>query len=89
MENSSNFKFLNLQEIGRKNSENLPENERTFLKINLLDNEMNPCSFMVFGDKKDKVINLALSNLVDVIITYKVIYSNNKWNVNFVDIDIR
>lgn len=89
MEHSSNFKFLNLQEIVRKNSENLPENERTFLKINLLDYEMNPCSFMVFGDKKHKIIGLGLSNLEDVIITYKVIYSNNKWNVNFVDIDIR
>ena len=89
MEYSSSFKFLSLQEIERKNTENLKENEKTFLKINLLDQDMNPCSFMIFGDKKDKVINLGLTNLIDVIITYKIIYSNNKWNVSFVDMDIR
>lgn len=89
MEYSSSFKFLNLQEIERKNTENLKENEKTFLKINLLDQDMNPCSFMIFGDKKDKVINLGLTNLIDVIVTYKIIYSNNKWNVSFVDMDIR
>lgn len=89
MEYSSNFKFLSLQEIGRKNTENLKENEKTFLKINLLDQDMNPCSFMIFGDKKDKVINLGLTNLIDVIVTYKIIYSNNKWNVSFVDMGIR
>lgn len=89
MEYSSSFKFLSLQEIERKNTENLKENEKTFLKINLLDQDMNPCSFMIFGDKKDKVINLGLTNLIDVIITYKINYSNNKWNVSFVDMDIR
>ena len=78
MEYSSSFKFLSLQ-----------ENEKTFLKINLLDQDMNPCSFMIFGDKKDKIMNLGLTNLIDVIVTYNIIYSNNKWNVSFVDMDIR
>lgn len=89
MEQSSNFKFLNMQEISRKNANELKEEEKTFLKINLLDYENNPCSFMIFGDKKQKILNMNLQSLEDLVITYRISYSNNKWNVNFVDADIR
>ena len=89
MEQSSNFKFLNMQEISRKNANELKEEERTFLKINLLDYENNPCSFMIFGDKKQKILDMNLQSLEDLVITYRIFYSNNKWNVSFIDVDVR
>ena len=87
MEHQDYFKFLKLYEIKRKNTEGLSDNEKTFLRLDLLDRDNNSCSFMIFGDKKDKVINLGLESLQDVIITYSVTFNNN-WHVNFVDINL-
>lgn len=90
MEFQTNFKILNLQEIKRKNADKLPEGEKTFFKVNLLDNQNNPCSFMVFKKEHiDKIKNLKLVSLQDVIINFRLIYNNNLWNVNFIDIDVR
>ena len=36
MEHSANFKFLSLQEIGRKNTDGLKDNEKTFFKSSLI-----------------------------------------------------
>lgn len=89
MEFQTNFKFLKLQEITRKNAEELKEGEKTFFKIDLLDNQNNPCSFMVFKTEvKEKIIKMQLKSLQDVLIAFSVTYNKN-WNVNLIDIDIR
>lgn len=89
MEYSSNFKILNIQEIARRNADELKEEDKTFLKLNLLDYNNNPCSFMIFGKYKNKVLELDLNALEDVVITFGVNYNKDRWNVNFIDIDIR
>ena len=89
MEFQSNFKFLNIQEIARKNIEGLEENEKTFIKLNLLDYKNNPCSFFVFGDKKDKILSLNLTGFEDLLCTIGLTYNKDKWNVSLIDIDIR
>lgn len=89
MEYSSNFKILNIQEITRRNADELKEEDKTFLKLNLLDYNNNPCSFMIFGKYKNKVLELDLNALEDVVITFGVNYNKDRWNVNFIDIDIR
>lgn len=86
---SSNFKILNIQEIARKNSEELKEEDKTFLKLNLLDYKNNPCSFMIFGKDKNKVLELDLQALEDVVITFALNYNKDRWNVSFIDIDVR
>lgn len=89
MEFQTNFKFLKLQEIKRKNSEQLKEGEKTFFKIDLLDNQNNFCSFMIFKpDIKDKIIKMQLKSLQDVLIAFRLSYDKT-WNVNFIDIDVR
>lgn len=90
MEFQTNFKFLNLQEINRKSANELPEGEKTFIKINLLDNQNNPCSFIVFNkDIKEKIKKLQPKSLIDLLVTCRVSYNNNNWNVNLIDIDLR
>ena len=89
MEYSSNFKILNIQEIARRNADELKEEDKTFLKLNLLDCNNNPCSFMIFGKYKNKVLELDLNALEDVVITFGVNYNKDRWNVYFIDIDIR
>lgn len=90
MEFQTNFKILNINEIQRKNADKLPEGEKSFLKLDLLDNKNNPCSMMVFGKEKlDKIASLKLVSLQDVLIVFTLKYNNNLWNVNFVDIDVR
>lgn len=90
MEHQTNFKFLKLQEIRRKNADNLEEGNKSFLKLELLDYQNNLCAFMIFNKEiKDKVIAMQLQSLQDVIIVYRVFYNNNSWNVSLLDIDIR
>lgn len=90
MEFQTNFKFLNLQEITRKNAKELSEDEKTFIKLNLLDNQNNPCSFIIFDKNiKEKIRKLQLKSLIDLIVVCKVFYNNNKWNINLVNLDIR
>ena len=89
MEYSSNFKILNIQEIARRNSDELKEEDKTFLKLNLLDYNNNPCSFIIFGKDKNKVLELGLNSFDDVVITFGVNYNKDRWNVYFIDIDVR
>lgn len=90
MEVQTNFKFLNLQEIMRKNTSELADGEKSFIKLNLLDNQNNYCSFMIFNKSiKDKIIKMQLKSLQDLLIKFKVVYNNNNWQVLFVDCDIR
>ena len=83
------FKFLNLQVIKRKNVDsNLPEEKKSFLKLNLLDKENNPCSFIVFDESvMKKVLSNPYSSLADVSVIFDLIYSNNNWNVRLIDIN--
>ena len=89
MEYSSNFKILNIQEIVRRNADELKEEDKRFLKLYLLDYNNNPCSFMIFGKYKNKVLELNLNALEDVVITFGVNYNKDRWNVNFINIDVR
>ncbi len=90
MEFQTNFKILKINEIKRKNADNLPEAERSFFKVDLLDNQNNPCSMMIFGKEKlEKITKLQLKPLQDVVIAFRLVYNNNNWNVSFIDIEIR
>lgn len=93
MEFQTNFKILNIKEIKRKNADKLAEGEKSFLKLNLLDNNNNPCSMFVFGKEKiEKIANLnskGLKTLQDIMIKFNLNYNNNSWNVSYIDMDIR
>ncbi len=88
MEFQENFKFLNVQAINKKNANDLPDDEKIFLKLNALDKTNNPCSFMVF-DKNiiRKILNNPHSSLVDISVIFDLVYVNDKWNVKLVDIN--
>lgn len=86
MEFQEYFKFLNFQVIKRKNAEGLPEDERSFLKLNLLDKLNNPCSFIVFDkDVMKKLLTGSIESLAEILVTFDLVYSNDKWNVRLVD----
>lgn len=90
MDVQTNFKFLNSQEIMRKNASELAVGEKSFIKLNLLDNQNNYCSFMIFNKSiKDKIMKMQLKPLQDIIVKFKVVFNNNLWQVQFVDCDIR
>ena len=87
MEYQENFKFLNLQIMQKKNQE-LKENERKFIVLNLLDNQNNPCKFFIFKTELvEKLLSLNLVGLQDLLIRFRLSYSNNIWNVNVLDIE--
>lgn len=86
MEYQEQFKFLNLQLIERKNSSELKEEDRKFIRINLLDKLNNPCSFLIFNkDLMTKVLSSNYAGLSDLTITFELVYNNN-WSVRVVDI---
>ena len=86
MEYEEQFKFLNLQLIERKNASELKEEDRKFIKINLLDKLNNPCSFLIFNkDLMTKVLSSNYAGLSDLTITFELVYNNN-WSVRVVDI---
>lgn len=86
MEFEEQFKFLNLQLIERKNASELKEEDRKFIKINLLDKLNNPCSFFIFNkDLMTKVLSNNYAGLSDLLVTFELVY-NNSWNVKVVDI---
>lgn len=88
MEFQENFKFLNVQAINKKNADDLPDDEKIFLKLNALDKTNNPCSFMIF-DKNiiKKILINPYSSLIDISIIFDLVYANDKWNVKLVDIN--
>lgn len=86
MQFQENFKFLNYQVINRKNAADLPADKKSFVKLNLLDKDNNPCSFMVFDN--DIVKNLQESKyapLFSVPIIFEVVYRNDNWRVNMIN----
>ena len=88
MEFKEYFKFLKLEKVKRKNAEELNESERYFYTIQLLDSENNPCRFLIFNkDLINKVVSLQLVGLQDIVCYIKVSYSNDKWQVNLIDIN--
>jgi len=87
MKCSNNFKFLNLQEIKRKNADELKEGEKTFIKLNLLDEGNNPCAFMVFDKEiKEGLLNNPITSLADICVNFDLTYNNNIWNVRVLDL---
>lgn len=87
MNYQENFKYLNLKVLTKKNAKDLPEDERSFLKLNVLDNNNNPCSFMVFNkDVMKKILEKPLQGLSELSISFELLYSNNNWNVRLVDV---
>lgn len=88
MEFEGKFKFLKLEQMKRKNADELEEGERFFFIISLLDNYNNPCRFFIFNkDLINKIINSKFVGLQDVLCHIKVSFTNNNWQVNLVDIN--
>lgn len=88
MEIQDNFKFLKLEQMKRKNPEELKEEERFFYILHLLDSENNPCRFFIFDNNLSrKIINKNFVGLQDVLINIKVTYRNDNWSVSLVDIN--
>ena len=88
MKYTENFKFLNIQVVKKRNASELEENERNFLIINLLDENMNPCKFLVF-DKEIivKALNSHYLGLQDLEISFELLFSNDNWHVKLIDIN--
>lgn len=90
MEFQLDFKFLNFHLIQRKNSSELPEDEKQFAKVNLLDRLNNPCAFMVFDkDVIKKLTSKSITPLATVLVTIHLSYINNFWNVRMIDISAK
>lgn len=86
MKYQDNFKFLNVQLMKRKKTEE-NKNVSDFLVLNLLDCDNNPCRFFVFNeDLYKKIIQSSYLGLQDVVIAFEVIFVNNNWNVRILDI---
>ncbi len=86
MEFQETFKFLNLQVINRKNASELPDDEKSFIKLNLLDKGNNPCSFFVFNkDIMTKLLANPLASLAEILVTFDLVYNNDRWNVRFIE----
>ena len=87
MEYQEEFKFLNMESIQRKNASELKEEDRYFLKINVLDKNYNPCSFMIFNkDIMKKLLSTTLVGLQVLTVEFVLSYRNNMWSVNVVDV---
>ncbi len=88
MEYQEEFKFLKLEVMKRKNTEELKEEDRNFIVINLLDPTNNPCRFFIFNkDLMKKVLSSTYSGLQLLQVKFEVVYSNNNWSVRVVDIN--
>lgn len=89
---SDEFKFLSLQAVKRKNSEELKDTEKFFYIINLLDRENNPVKFYSFDNDINaqlvKSINTQeLKGLQDCLVHFELLFSNNNWNVRLINIE--
>ena len=92
MKISDDFKFLSLQAVKRKNSEELKDTEKFFYIINLLDKENNPVKFYSFDNDINaqlvKSINTQeLKGLQDCLVHFELVFSNNNWNVRLINIE--
>ena len=81
------FKFLNFELMKKKNANELPEDEKNFLILNLLDKNNNPCRFFVFNiDTLKKILSSNYVGLQVLNVSFKLQFVNNNWNVKLVDI---
>lgn len=81
------FKFLNFELMKKKNANDLPEDEKNFIILNLLDKNNNPCRFFVFDkDVMKKILTSGFLGLQLLNVSFKLQFSNNNWNVRLVDI---
>ncbi|MCI8352425.1 MAG: hypothetical protein HFJ58_02215 [Clostridia bacterium] len=87
MEYVEEFKYLNLEVMKKKNANELPEDEKNFLIINLLDKNNNPCRFFVFTpDVMKKILSSSYVGLQVLQVCFRVQFTNNNWVVRLVDI---
>lgn len=87
MKFQGDFKFLNLQVIKKKNAKELKEDEQNFIKLNVLDKDLNPCSFFIFSvDLIRKILEYNFSSLSDLSISFELSFNNNNWHVGVIDI---
>ncbi len=88
MEFNEEFKFLNLEVMKKKNSNDLKEDERNFLILNLLDKNNNPCRFFVFNiDVMKKILSAGYVGLQVLNVIFKLQFNNNNWTVRLVDVN--
>ncbi len=88
MEINDVFKFLKLEQVKRKNADELKEGEKYFYTIQLLDSENNPCRFFIFNkDLVNKNVSLKIVGLQYVDVRISVTYSNDNWRINLIDIN--
>jgi len=85
MQLTENFKFLNCQKYEKKSTEK--NKNLSYLILNLLDSENNPCKFFVFDEKiRDFILATGFSGLQDLLVTISLKYSSDAWRVSIVDI---
>lgn len=83
MEYVSVFRFLNFKEVKRKDGDGF------FLQLNLVDENMSPCSFFVFDmNLINKIKKFSLSNFQKLNVKFSLTYSMNNWRVNFLDVNV-
>ena len=88
MEFQEKFKFLNIQLIKRKNADALAEEDKQFVKLNVLDIENNPCSFMIFNkDIIKQILSNPFCSLADIVIAFDLVYLKDNWNVKVVSVN--
>lgn len=80
------FSFLKLEKGKTKD-------EKDYLVISLLDDEMNSCKFFIFNNKDNEVLIEKLikktPNLYQKIdCVLNVSHYQDKWNVNLIDCDV-
>jgi len=85
MQLTENFKFLTCQKYEKQATE---KNKKiSYLILNLLDSENNPCKFFVFDEKlRDLILATGFSGLQDLSVTISLKYSGDTWRVSIVDI---
>lgn len=82
-------KEFTLLKIESKERTDDDENKRTYLIINVLDEDMETCKFFVF---KDDLVNEIIKNtngvkaMQKVLIDMNLVYNGRLWNCNLEDI---
>lgn len=82
-------KEFTLLKIESKERTDDDENKRTYLIINVLDEDMETCKFFVF---KDDLVNEIIKNangvkaMQKVLIDLNLVYNGRLWNCNLEDI---
>lgn len=84
MELQAIFKFLNYERITKK------DGKGEFIKLNFLDGNLTPCTFFSFDDELSNKITLSqLNAFQDITVKFSLVYSNNMWRVNLLDIILK